>query len=428
MNRVFVEKHTEFNSKAKRLTVDINENLNIKNVTSVRVLQRYDIDGLTDQEFTQAAKLILSEPQIAQLHDAFSLADDETAFAVEYLPGQFDQRADSAAQCIQILNKKTHPIVASAEIIILKGAISDQELASIKSHCINSVDSREATMELPETLVQESETPADVALLDGMITESDDALQLRHKELGLAMSLEDFAFTRCYFRDEEKRDPSITEIKMLDTYWSDHCRHTTFATQLSDVTFQDGTECIKDAYVRYQETREDVYAEKISDRPETLMDIALIGMKELRKTGELDNVEISEEINAASIVIPVDIDGKEEDWLLMFKNETHNHPTEIEPFGGAATCLGGCIRDPLSGRSYVFQAMRVTGAADPRTPFEDTLPGKLPQQVICQGAADGYSSYGNQIGLATGQVSEVYHPKNWPRWCWWSYRIFKRTY
>jgi len=316
----------------------------------------------------------------------------------------------SELTCVQILTQETKPLVVTATVIILQGAISDEELTAIKDYSINAVDSREASMEQPESLQLKVEPPADVEVLDWFISSSDAELGEKRNELGLAMSKEDFLFTRDYFRDEEKRNPTITEIKMLDTYWSDHCRHTTFATKISKVDFDDGTDVVKNAYVRYQETREDVYEDKIDTRPETLMDIALIGMKELRKTGELDNVEVSEEINAASIVIPVDVDGQDQDWLLMFKNETHNHPTEIEPFGGAATCLGGCIRDPLSGRSYVFQAMRVTGAANPLTPFSETLPGKLPQSVICKGAADGYSSYGNQIGLATGQVSEVYHP------------------
>ena len=409
MNRVFVEKQTEFNSEAKGLIVDLKENLTLTGITSTRVIQRYDVDGLSDSEFEQATQLILSEPQIATVADSLVLADDEVAFAVEYLPGQFDQRADSAAQCVQILTSKK-PLVASAKVIVIAGSITEAELAKVKAYYINAVDSREASMETPSTLEQQIDIPGEVEILDGYITEDDDALTARRSALGLAMSIEDFKFTRDYFRDEESRNPSITEIKMLDTYWSDHCRHTTFATKFNEVVFNDGTDVVKQAYVRYQETREDVYEDKISTRPETLMDIALIGMKELRKTGELNNVEVSEEINAASIVIPVDVDGVDQDWLLMFKNETHNHPTEIEPFGGAATCLGGCIRDPLSGRSYVFQAMRVTGAADPRTPFSETLEGKLPQRVICKGAANGYSSYGNQIGLATGQVAEVYHP------------------
>lgn len=410
MHRIFVEKQTEFNAQARSLFHDLKENLHLNDLSGVRIIQRYDIDGLSDDQFSQATTLILSEPQIATVYSKLNTADNETPFAVEYLPGQFDQRADSAAQCVQILTQKSKPLVASATVVILEGNISAHELSQIKSYYINAVDSREASMDQPKSLELKVETPDDVETLDGFITEDDTALETRRAVLGLAMSPEDFRFTRDYFRDDENRNPTITEIKMLDTYWSDHCRHTTFATKFNEVTFNNGTDVIKQAYIKYQETREDVYGEKIDTRPENLMDIALIGMKELRKTGELDNVEISEEINAASIVIPVDIDGSDQEWLLMFKNETHNHPTEIEPFGGAATCLGGCIRDPLSGRSYVFQAMRVSGAADPRTPFQDTLEGKLPQRVICKGAADGYSSYGNQIGLATGQVSEVYHP------------------
>ena len=410
MHRIFVEKQTEFNAEARSLFHDLKENLHLNDLSGVRVIQRYDVDGLNDEEFAQATKLILSEPQIASVFKELETSVNETAFGVEYLPGQFDQRADSAAQCVQILTQKNKPLVASAKVVILEGTISADELSNIKSYYINAVDSREASMEQPVSLELKVEAPGDVEVLDGFTSENDDTLEARRAELGLAMSPEDFRFTRDYFRDDENRNPTITEIKMLDTYWSDHCRHTTFATKFNEVKFNSGTDIIQNAYVKYQETREDVYGEKIDTRPETLMDIALIGMKELRKTGELDNVEISEEINAASIVIPVDVDGEDQEWLLMFKNETHNHPTEIEPFGGAATCLGGCIRDPLSGRSYVFQAMRVTGAADPRTPFEDTLEGKLPQRVICKGAADGYSSYGNQIGLATGQVSEVYHP------------------
>ena len=410
MHRVFVEKQTEFNSPAKELLHDLRENLSLTNLEGIRVIQRYDIDGLSDADFAKASQLILSEPQVESATASISIAAGETAFAVEFLPGQFDQRADSAAQCIQILNQQEKPIVVSARVIVLQGAVTAEQLVAIKAYVINAVDSREASMGAPESLAQEITTPADVEILEWFITSSDEELTAKRNELGLAMSAQDFIFTARYFRDEEGRNPSITEIKMLDTYWSDHCRHTTFATKLNEVSFADGTEIIKAAYVKYQETREEVYGAKIDTRPECLMDIALMGMKELRKTGELDNVEVSEEINAASIVIPVDVDGVDQEWLLMFKNETHNHPTEIEPFGGAATCLGGCIRDPLSGRSYVYQAMRVTGAADPRTPFADTMAGKLPQRKICKGAADGYSSYGNQIGLATGQVAEVYHP------------------
>ncbi len=410
MHRVFVEKQTEFNLPAKELLHDLRENLSLSNLEGVRVIQRYDIDGLSDADFAKASQLILSEPQVETSSANLVVVANETAFAVEYLPGQFDQRADSAAQCIQILNQQDAPLVASACVIVLQGDISAEQLTAVKNYVINAVDSREASMDKPESLAQEIMTPADVEILEWFITSSDEELTAKRNELGLAMSAQDLIFTARYFRDEEGRNPSITEIKMLDTYWSDHCRHTTFATKLNEVSFENGTEIIKNAYVKYQEIRQDVYGQKIDTRPESLMDIALMSMKELRKTGELDNVEVSEEINAASIVIDVDVDGEDQEWLLMFKNETHNHPTEIEPFGGAATCLGGCIRDPLSGRSYVYQAMRVTGAADPRTPFADTMPGKLPQSKICKGAADGYSSYGNQIGLATGQVSEVYHP------------------
>jgi len=408
MNRVFVEKQSEFNSQARELLHDLRENLNLQSLEAVRVVQRYDIDGLSDQEFAEASRLILSEPQVETSSDTLTLSNDETAFAVEYLPGQYDQRADSAAQCVQILTQKSKPLVTSARVIILKGDISTSDLKRVKSYTINAVDSREASMEVPESLEMKVEVPKDVEILDGFITDNSEALEARRSALGLAMSGEDLAFTQAYFRDEEKRNPTITEIKMLDTYWSDHCRHTTFATKISKVEFENPS-IISETYQKYLTTRKEVYGPD-TERPINLMDIALIAMKELRKTGELDNVEISEEINAASIVVPVDVDGTDEDWLVMFKNETHNHPTEIEPFGGAATCLGGCIRDPLSGRSYVYQAMRVTGAADPRTPFEDTLPGKLPQRKICREAAHGYSSYGNQIGLATGQVSEIYHP------------------
>lgn len=415
MNRVFVEKQPEFNAQARELLHDLRENLSLGQLENVRVVQRYDIDGLSDAEFADATRLVLSEPQVDTTFGALALADDETAFAVEYLPGQYDQRADSAAQCIQILFQGKKPAVNSARVIILKGEVSDSELAAVKDYTINAVDSREASMDVPGTLEAPADVPADVEVLTGFTTDDEAALAARRDALGLAMSPEDLAFTQAYFRDDERRDPTITEIRMLDTYWSDHCRHTTFATRIESVEFEnDGV--IAETYAQYQDVRKAVYGAD-TDRPETLMDIALIAMKELRKTGELNNVEISEEINAASIEVDVDVlpatdNGQPttERWLVMFKNETHNHPTEIEPFGGAATCLGGCIRDPLSGRSYVYQAMRVTGAADPRTPFSETLPGKLPQRKICREAAHGYSSYGNQIGLATGQVSEVYHP------------------
>ena len=408
MNRIFVEKKPEFNAEARHLLHDLRESLDLGSLAGVRIVQRYDIDGLSDAEFEQAVRLILSEPQVDLISGELALADGESAFAVEYLPGQFDQRADSAAQCVQILTGKERPLVASAKVIILRGRLRDGELERIKGYVINAVDSHEARMDLPETLQPKISSPPDVAVLEGFTTQSVEELGTLRKELGLAMSEADLSFCQAYFRDEERRVPTLTEIRMLDTYWSDHCRHTTFLTKIDEVTFEEGTGPVQRAWETYLAIRKKLGRE---DKPVTLMDLALIGMRELKKSGELDNLEVSDEVNAASIVVPVSIDGgPEEEWLVMFKNETHNHPTEIEPFGGAATCLGGCIRDPLSGRSYVYQAMRVTGAGDPLTPFSDTLPGKLPQKKICQIAAHGYSSYGNQIGLATGQVAEIYHP------------------
>ncbi len=404
MNRIFVEKQAAHTAEARHLLHDLHESLVLPGLKDVRIVQRYDCDGLSAEEFGSASRLILSEPQVDSISETLALGADETAFAVEFLPGQFDQRADSAAQCVQILTGKERPLVFSAKVIILKGSLSVAEIQSVKSYVINAVDSHEVPVAAVSNR-QAPTTPPDVAILTGFATLDPTTLRA---ELGLAMSAEDVIFCQAYFRDEEKRDPSLTEIRMLDTYWSDHCRHTTFLTKIDKVTFGDGTEPVQRAWQTYLSTRTALGRE---DKPVTLMDIALIGMRELKKSGELDNLEVSEEVNAASIVVPVSIDGRpEEEWLVMFKNETHNHPTEIEPFGGAATCLGGCIRDPLSGRSYVYQAMRVTGAGDPRTPFSETLPGKLPQKKICQVAARGYSSYGNQIGLATGQVAEVYHP------------------
>jgi phosphoribosylformylglycinamidine synthase len=412
MNRIFVEKKPEFNGEARHLLHDLRESLGLSALENVRVIQRYDIDGLSDAEFEQAVRLILSEPQVDLTSPTLALGENETAFAVEYLPGQFDQRADSAAQCVQILTGKERPLVASAKVIVLAGSLPPDDLARIKGYVINAVDSHEARMDLPDSLQPNIHVPADVAILDGFTTRDPAAVRA---EFGLAMSAEDVAFCQAYFRDEEKRDPSITEIRMLDTYWSDHCRHTTFLTKIDEATFAEGTAPVERAWQTYLSTREQLGRQH---KPVTLMDIALIGMRELKASGELDNLEVSEEVNAASIVVPVKINNQQstidnpqsEEWLVMFKNETHNHPTEIEPFGGAATCLGGCIRDPLSGRSYVYQAMRVTGAGNPLTPFSETLPGKLPQKKICQVAAAGYSSYGNQIGLATGQVAEIYHP------------------
>jgi phosphoribosylformylglycinamidine synthase len=416
MNRIFVEKQPAFNAAAHHLLHELRQSLNLPGLTSVRIVQRYDIHSLTQDEFTAATNLILAEPQVDSATTTLTLAENEVAFAVEYLPGQFDQRADSAAQCVQILTGQDRPPVASAKVIILGGNISPHDLARVKAYIINAVDSHE----VPVTEITDHRTPTpppDVPILTGFTRQSAGELATLRRALGLAMSDADLAFCQSYFRDTELRDPSLTEIRVLDTYWSDHCRHTTFLTKLDNVTFADGCDPVQRAWQTYLATRD---ALGRGDKPVTLMDIALTGMRELRNTGELDNLEVSEEVNAASIVIrggglqspcPAAFESDlSEDWLVMFKNETHNHPTEIEPFGGAATCLGGCIRDPLSGRSYVYQAMRVTGAGDPRTPFADTLPGKLPQQKICQTAARGYSSYGNQIGLATGQVAEVYHP------------------
>ena len=408
MDRLFVEKKPEFNSASGPLLHDLKTSLQLAGLESLRIVQRYDLEGLDNEQFEEATRLILSEPQVDTTSTELPLNEGEQWFAVEYLPGQFDQRADSAAQCVQILTQQQRPLVASAQVIILKGTITGRELDRIKEFTINTVDSRESPLEPPGSLAPTTDPPPDVEVLTAFTERNEDALDSLRQDLGLAMSVADLAFCRDYFRDEEDRDPTITELRMLDTYWSDHCRHTTFLTRIEEVSFDPGTEPIEESYRTYLATRQKVYGER--ERPITLMDIALIGMKELRQSGELDNLEVSREINAASIVVPVDVDGVEEEWLVMFKNETHNHPTEIEPFGGAATCLGGAIRDPLSGRSYVYQAMRVTGAGDPRTPFEQTLPGKLPQRKICQIAAEGYSSYGNQIGLPTGQVSEVYHP------------------
>ncbi len=359
MNRIFVEKKAGHTAEASHLLHDLHESLVLPGLTGIRIAQRYDMEGLTDDEFSAASRLILSEPQVDSISDSLELGENETAFAVEFLPGQFDQRADSAAQCVQILTGQDRPRVAAAKVIILKGNLSLDELRSIKSYVINAVDSHEAGMSLPESLKPNTHEPADVAVLTGFTAESKEQLAARRGDLGLAMSEADIAFCQAYFRDEEKRDPTLTEIRMLDTYWSDHCRHTTFLTKIDEVEFGENTGPVQRAWQSYLDTRKSLGRE---DKPITLMDIALIGMRELRASGELDNLEVSEEVNAASIVVPVSIDGKpEEEWLVMFKNETHNHPTEIEPFGGAATCLGGCIRDPLSGRS-----LRLSGDAGHR--------------------------------------------------------------
>ncbi|WIF93994.1 phosphoribosylformylglycinamidine synthase [Caminicella sporogenes] len=409
VRRVYVEKKEGFNIEGEHLCRDFRENLGIKNLTNVRVMNRYDIVGISDEEYELAKKTILSEPNVDNVYDEeIHIKENERILAIEYLPGQYDQRADAAAECIQILTQKDKPFVRVAKILILEGNITQDDYEEIKRYSINPVDSREASLEKPSTLDMEVELPSDVEILDGFIDKDIEKLIKFREEYGFAMSIEDLKFCRDYFRDEEKRNPTITELKVIDTYWSDHCRHTTFLTEIEDVEIEKGIygEVIQDAYEEYLKSRKYVYEDNEKDI--CLMDIAVIAMKELRKRGRLDDLDVSDEVNACSIEVDVDVNGKNEKWLVMFKNETHNHPTEIEPFGGAATCLGGAIRDPLSGRAYVYGAMRVTGSGDPRMPIEDTLPGKLPQRKITTEAAHGYSSYGNQIGLATGQVAEVY--------------------
>ncbi|AFL99789.1 phosphoribosylformylglycinamidine synthase [Desulfitobacterium dehalogenans ATCC 51507] len=411
VKRIYVEKKPGFNIEAQGLLQDLQENLGIKGLKELRIINRYDVAGITSEEYAQARTIIFSEPTVDWIYDEeLVLSSQDHVFAMEYLPGQYDQRADSAIQCVQILTQKERPEIASAKVVVLKGQITEDELERIKQYCINPVESREAGLEKPETLAFVSELPEDVEIIEGFIGMKKVELEEFYQGAGLAMSLEDLAFCQGYFRDEEKRDPTITEIRVIDTYWSDHCRHTTFFTQLQNISIEEGEFAapIQKAYEEYMGSRELVYGEKAQSRDVCLMDLAVIGMKELKKKGLLQDLDESDEINACSIVVNVDVDGKSEEWLIMFKNETHNHPTEIEPFGGAATCLGGAIRDPLSGRTYVYQAMRVTGSGDPRTKVEETLPGKLPQRKITTVAAAGYSSYGNQIGLATGQVAEVY--------------------
>ncbi|MDF2672466.1 MAG: phosphoribosylformylglycinamidine synthase [Clostridiales bacterium] len=409
VKRVFVEKKNGFDIEGKELMREIIDNLRITLLTEVRVLNRYDIEGIEDEDYLMALGTIFSEPTLDLLYEEeITFPDSARVFAIEYLPGQFDQRADSAAQCIQILSGNERPDIHTAKVIILSGNISNGEFERIKGYCINSVDSREAFLEKPDKLQMDIENPSDVKILEGFINMTDKELIEFMNQNGFAMNYEDLKFCQEYFKNTEKRNPSITEIKVIDTYWSDHCRHTTFETKIEDVQIEKGvySKPIEEAYREYVNSREFVYGNNSRDM--CLMDIAVIGMKELRKKSLLNDLEVSGEINACSIEVDVDVDGKQEKWLVMFKNETHNHPTEIEPYGGAATCLGGAIRDPLSGRAYVYQAMRVTGSGDPRTKIEDTPHGKLPQIKITTGAAKGYSSYGNQIGLATGQVHEVY--------------------
>ncbi len=412
VKRVYVEKKQDFAVQAKELKSEIEGYLGIKDVTGVRVLIRYDVENISDEVFEKACTCVFSEPPVDDLfRETFEMAENAKAFSVEYLPGQFDQRADSAVQCVQFLKEDETPIIRSATTYVIEGDISDEELEAIKNHCINPVDSREAEAEKPETLVTKFEEPEDVKIFDGFMEMEETALQELYNSLNLAMTFKDFLHIQNYYKNEEKRNPSMTEIRVLDTYWSDHCRHTTFSTELKNVTFGEGDykEPIEKTYEKYLEDRQVIYKDR-DDKFVCLMDLALMAMKKLKSEGKLQDQEESDEINACSIVVPVDVDGKEEEWLINFKNETHNHPTEIEPFGGAATCLGGAIRDPLSGRTYVYQAMRVTGAADPTVSVKETMKGKLPQKKLVRGAAHGYSSYGNQIGLATGYVKEIYHP------------------
>ncbi|AXL21173.1 phosphoribosylformylglycinamidine synthase [Megasphaera stantonii] len=407
IRRLYVAKKGVFADEAKRMLADLQENLLIKGLTDINIFHRYDVAGLDDAAFEAAKTMIFSEPPVDAVYDELPVKEGDTVLAIEYLPGQYDQRADSAMQCLQMLTMQNDSLVRTARVVVLSGDLSDEDVAAIKHYCINPVEAREASLDPVDTLEMAWEQPADVAVIEGFTTMDDAALKELSAHMGLAMSFDDLKFCQTYFGEEEKRNPTVTEIRVIDTYWSDHCRHTTFMTELTDVAFEDGkfTAPIQRAYEAYKTTRENLNRKK----PQTLMDMATIAVKELKAAGKLQNLDESDEINACTIIIPVDVDGVEEEWLLLFKNETHNHPTEIEPFGGAATCLGGCIRDPLSGRSYVYQAMRVTGAGDPRQAVKDTLKGKLPQRTLTTGAAKGYSSYGNQIGLATGEVKEYYN-------------------
>lgn len=410
VKRVFVEKKLGFNTEALNLLNNFRENLQLENLKNLWIFNRYDVSHISSEDFEKAVTNVFSEPNQDYVYlDKIDVSDNKV-FAVEFLPGQYDQRADSAAQCIQIITGKEKPPVKYARVIILAGQLSDEDVKKIKEYYINPVDSREAELEKPLTLDEEYPEPQDVETVENFTYKSKEEIEDYRKQMGLAMSTEDLLFCQEYFKNSEKRNPTLTEIKVIDTYWSDHCRHTTFSTVINNVSYDDGKIAgeIKKTFEEYLNSRKYVYKDRNKDI--CLMDLATIGAKELKKKGLLDDLEESDEINACSIVINADIDGKNEEWLLMFKNETHNHPTEIEPFGGAATCLGGAIRDPLSGRAYVYQAMRVTGSGDPRQKLKDTLPGKLPQRKISTEAAAGYSSYGNQIGLSTGHVSEIYHP------------------
>ena len=415
VRRVYVEKKSDFAVQAKDLKHEIRSYLGIKDVEDVRVLIRYDVENISDEVFEKACNGIFAEPPVDTLYrNEFELAEGARVFSVEFLPGQFDQRADSAVQCIQFLKEDEQPIIKTATTYVVTGkdgGISEEEFAAIKAHCINPVDSREAVEEIPETLVTNFDEPEDVIVFDGFKDMDEADLKELYRSLNLAMTFKDFLHIQKYFKGEEDRDPTMTEIRVLDTYWSDHCRHTTFATELTEVSFGDGDyrEPMEETYRRYLADHSEIFKGR-EDKFVCLMDLALMAMRKLKREGKLEDQEESDEINACSIVVPIKVDGVEEEWLVNFKNETHNHPTEIEPFGGAATCLGGAIRDPLSGRTYVYQAMRVTGAADPTVSVKDTMKGKLPQKKLVREAAHGYSSYGNQIGLATGAVKEIYHP------------------
>ena len=412
VRRIYVEKKDQFAVAARGLEHEVKSYLGIKDLEKVRILIRYDVENISDEVYERACRSVFSEPPVDQLYEeSFPMAEDEKAFAVEFLPGQFDQRADSAVQCVKFLKEDEEPIIRSATVYVVKGAVSGEEFEAVKNHCINPVDSRETGFVKPETLVTEFQEPADVITFDGFIDMDEAPLKELYNSLNLAMTFKDFLHIQNYFKNEEKRNPSMTEIRVLDTYWSDHCRHTTFSTELKEVVFDDGyyKKPIVDTYRQYLADHSEIFKGR-EDKFVCLMDLALMAMRKLKKEGKLQDQEESDEINACSIVVPVEVDGVTEEWLVNFKNETHNHPTEIEPFGGAATCLGGAIRDPLSGRTYVYLAMRVTGAADPTVSVKKTLKGKLPQKKLVRDAAHGYSSYGNQIGLATGYVKEIYHP------------------
>ena len=412
VRRIFVEKKPDYAVKAGELREELENYLGITGVKSVRVLIRYDIENLSEDTYKKALGTIFSEPPVDEVYEEeFPKNPGDLVFSVEYLPGQFDQRADSAMQCVKLLKEDEEPVIRTATTYVITAPLTLAQEEAIRHFCINPVDSRQAEEDKPKTLVTEFDIPEDIKSFEGFAKASEEELKALYNTLNLAMTFKDFLYIQQYYAGEEHRDPTVTEIRVLDTYWSDHCRHTTFSTELKNVTFTEGEykKPIEDTYKKYLADRAEIYKDR-KDKYVCLMDLALMAMKKLRSEGKLEDQEESDEINACSIVVPVEIDGKTEEWLVNFKNETHNHPTEIEPFGGAATCLGGAIRDPLSGRTYVYQAMRVTGAADPTKPLNETLKGKLPQRKIVTSAAAGYSSYGNQIGLATGYVKELYHP------------------